>query len=359
MLEHFAGNEAFHNRMNSVIGWDIGGAHLKAARLEAGRIVDIVQIASPLWLGLSELDRAFSEAKTALGPAERNAVTMTAELSDTFADRQIGVAAVAEIAIRELAPQPVLYYAGDRGFVSADSVAKHTAAIASANWHASAALAARHFADGLFVDIGSTTTDLVPIRAGRVAARGTGDPERMAYGELVYAGVVRSFLMAGLRLVPFAGRWVTLMNEWFANASDVYRILGELPEGADQMATADGQPKTIEASRARLARQIGYDAKDVSAAALTQLARFFAEAQLREIADGAYLVLSRTEIDANAPIIGAGVGRFVARKLAERLARPYVDFDDVIPALPERRAKAADCVPACAVALLLEGTKAS
>lgn len=356
MLEHFAGKEAFHDCMNSVIGWDIGGAHLKAARLEAGRIVDVVQIASPLWLGLSELDRAFAEAKTALGSAERNAVTMTAELSDTFADRQVGVAAVAEIMSRELAPQPVLYYAGDRGFVSAERVAAHTAAIASANWHASAALAARHFADGLFVDIGSTTTDLIPIRAHWVAARGASDPERMAYGELVYVGVVRSFLMAGLRLVPFAGRWVTLMNEWFANASDVYRILGELPEGADQMATADGQPKTIEASRARLARQIGYDAKDVSAAALTQLAHFFAEAQLREITDGAYLALSRTEIDSGAPIIGAGVGRFVARTLAARLRRPYVDFDEVIPALPERRAKAADCVPACAVALLLEAS---
>ncbi|MGC1555921.1 MAG: H4MPT-linked C1 transfer pathway protein, partial [Methylovirgula sp.] len=178
-------------------------------------------------------------------------------------------------------------------------------------------------------------------------------PERMAYGELVYAGVVRSFLMAGLRLVPFAGRWVTLMNEWFANASDVYRILGELPEGADQMATADGQPKSIEASRARLARQIGYDAKDVSAGALTQLARFFAEAQLREMTDGACLVLSRTEIDVEAPIIGAGVGRFVARRLAERLGRPYVDFDNVIPVSPEKRVRAGDCVPACAVALLL------
>ncbi len=340
--------------MNSVIGWDIGGAHLKAARLEAGRIVDVVQIASPLWLGLSELDRAFAEAKAALGSAGRNAVTMTAELSDTFADRQVGVAAVAAIAGYELAPQAVLYYAGDRGFVSAERVAAHAAAIASANWHASAALAARHFTDGLLADIGSTTTDLIPICAHRVTARGTSDPERMAYGELVYAGVVRSFLMAGLRLVPFAGRWVTLMNEWFANASDVYRILGELPEGADQMATADGQPKTLDASMARLARQIGYDAKDVGAATLVQLARFFAEAQLREITDGAYLVLSHTEIEADAPIIGAGVGRFVARKLAARLGRPYVDFDEVISALPERRAKAADCAPACAVALLLE-----
>jgi probable H4MPT-linked C1 transfer pathway protein len=338
--------------MPSIIGWDIGGAHLKAARLEAGRIVDVVQVASPLWLGLSELDRAFSEVKTALGRAERNAVTMTAELSDTFPNREIGVKTLAEIAVRELAPQPLLFYAGACSFVAADAVADNTAAIASANWHASAALAARHFSDALFVDMGSTTTDIIPICGGSVTARGHSDPERMAYGELVYAGVVRSFLMAGLRLVPFAGRWVTLMNEWFANASDVYRILGELPEGADQMATADGQAKTADASRSRLARQIGYDAKDVSASALVQLARFFAEAQLREITDGAYLALSHCELGAKAPIIGGGVGRFVVRRLAERLGRPYVDFDAMIPALPEIRAKAGDCVPACAVALL-------
>jgi (4-(4-[2-(gamma-L-glutamylamino)ethyl]phenoxymethyl)furan-2-yl)methanamine synthase len=338
--------------MQSIVGWDIGGAHLKAARLEDGRIVNVVQIASPLWLGLAELDRAFAEAKAALGSADLNAATMTAELSDIFADRQIGVAAIAKIARREL--KPLHFYAGSLGFVGADAVKDKAHAIASANWHASAALVARHFNEALFVDMGSTTTDIIPIRAGNVATRGTSDAERMACGELIYAGVVRSFLMAGLRLVPFAGRWVPLMNEWFANASDVYRILGELPEGADHMQTADGQPKTIEASLARLARQIGTDAKDVSPSALAQLARFFAEAQLREIADGAYLVLSQSALDAKAPIIGAGVGRFVVRRLAERFDRAYVDFDECIPALLEIRGKASDCAPACAVALLLE-----
>ncbi len=323
-----------------IIGWDIGGAHL--------------QTPSPLWLGLTELDRAFVEAKAALGSADCNAITMTGELSDAFPDRATGVAALAEIALRELAPQASLFYAGALGLVTPDQVAGSAETIASANWHASAALAARTCADALFVDMGSTTTDIIPIRDGKIATRGYSDAERMAYGELVYAGVVRSFLMAGLRLVPFGGRWVTLMNEWFANASDVYRILGQLPEDADQMQTADGQPKTVEASLARLARQIGYDAQHVSASALTQLAQFFAEAQLREVSDGAFLVLSRCDLGSEAPVIGAGVGRFVIRKLAERLKRGYVDFDEMIPVLPDLRKRAGDCVPACAVALIAQ-----
>ena len=30
--------------MTIVVGWDVGGAHLKAARAENGRIVDAVQV---------------------------------------------------------------------------------------------------------------------------------------------------------------------------------------------------------------------------------------------------------------------------------------------------------------------------
>jgi (4-(4-[2-(gamma-L-glutamylamino)ethyl]phenoxymethyl)furan-2-yl)methanamine synthase len=338
--------------MKSIIGWDIGGAHLKAARLENGRIVNVVQIASPLWQGIEELHHAFAEAKTMLGPAERNVATMTAELCDAFADRREGVARVAEIAESELAPHTLLFYAGPAGMIARDAVAEHAQAVASANWHASASLAARRFPEALFADMGSTTTDLIPIRAGKVMARGYSDAERMAHGELVYAGVVRSFLMAGVSLVPFGGRFVPLMNEWFANMSDVYRILGDLPENADVMLTADGREKTVPASRARLARQIGLDAGECEPWALDLLARYFAEAQLRTVTDGAHLVLSHADLSAQVPVIGAGVGRFVVKRLAERLGSPYVDFTECIEAEPDMRSKAADCAPASAVALL-------
>jgi probable H4MPT-linked C1 transfer pathway protein len=298
------------------------------------------------------LHRAFIEAKVLLGPADFNAATMTAELCDAFADRREGVSRVAEIAEAELAPKRVVFYAGTAGMVSRSSVADKAQAVASANWHASAALVARHFPEALFADIGSTTADLIPIKSAQVAARGYSDAERMAHGELVYAGVVRSFLMAGLTLVPFGGRWVPLMNEWFANMSDVYRILGELPDGADAMLTADGRDKSVVASQARLARQIGVDAKDADPWALNLLARYFAEAQLRTITDGAHLVLSHANFGAAAPIVGAGVGRFVVKRLAERLGRAYVDFSDLAEAAPEIRRKAGDCAPAVAMALL-------
>ncbi|HEY0145277.1 MAG TPA: hydantoinase/oxoprolinase family protein, partial [Methylovirgula sp.] len=231
--------------MPGIIGWDIGGAHLKAARLENGMIVDVVQIACPLWLGLDHLHKAFEEAKARLGSAKINVATMTGELSDAFADRTSGVLAISAAAVNALGP--TLIYAGPAGFVAADIAAQNVATIASANWHASATFVARHIGEALFVDMGSTTTDIIPLKESKFVARGYSDATRMAHGELVYAGVVRSFLMAGLRLVPFGGHWVPIMNEAFATTSDVYRILGDLPADTDLMPTADGQPKTIEA----------------------------------------------------------------------------------------------------------------
>jgi len=339
--------------MQSIIGWDIGGAHLKGARCEDGRIVKVVQVASPLWLGLDELHRAFAEAKAILGDADHHVATMTGELADAFASREAGVSGLAQIAAADLQTQDIRFYAGAKGFVALADVAGHFADIASANWHASASLIGLTHHNALFVDMGSTTTDLISIIDAKVKTLGTTDASRLAHGELVYAGVVRSFLMSsGARFVPFEGRWVPLMNEWFASTSDIYRVLGELPEEADLMATADNAPKTIEASAIRIARMLGYDGHEYDLPAWQRLAAYFAEVQLRDLTDGCHLILSRGEIATDAPIIGAGAGRFVVKRLAQRLQRAFIDYADLIPTSAEVKEKAPDCAPACAVALL-------
>ncbi|WP_036264314.1 hydantoinase/oxoprolinase family protein [Methylocapsa aurea] len=338
--------------MQIIIGWDIGGAHLKAARAEDGIITHAAQVPSPLWLGLEELDCAFAQAQAIVGRAPLNAITMTGELCDAFATREEGVVGLAGAAERLLAPGAVWFYAGRSGFVGAPEIAAHASDIASANWHASAALSGHRAPQALFIDMGSSTTDIIPIAGSRPAALGYADAARLGHGELVYTGLVRTFLMAGPKLVPFAGQWTPLMNEWFADMADVHRILGQLPAGADLTDTADGREKTAAASRARLARMIGRDSCEADAAAWDRLARFFAEAQLREIMDAAALVLSRSILDAGAPIVGAGVGRGVIRQIAHRFERPFVAFDELIEALPEARSKACDCAPACAAALV-------
>ena len=331
--------------MATIIGWDIGGAHLKAARCVQGRLDAAHEIATPLWRGLDCLEAAFEEMSRRLGSADAHAVTMSGECCDAFATRAEGVAGLAAIAVRHLGA--VRLYAGRRGFV--DDAAHHALAIASANWRASAQAAAMRQPDGLFMDIGSTTTDLVPLVAGAVAAVGEDDAGRLAAGELAYTGLTRSFVMAMAPRAPFAGAWTPLMNEYFASAADVRRTLGDLPEGADLQEAADGRAKTPEASRMRLARMVGREAGDAPQEAWERLAAWFAEAQLRDVCDAAFLRLSRGDVRAQAPVIAAGVGARLAHEVARRLGRPCMDFADLVGG----GAAVSVAAPAAAVALLL------
>ncbi|HEY1864915.1 MAG TPA: hydantoinase/oxoprolinase family protein [Roseiarcus sp.] len=334
--------------MSVVIGWDIGGAHLKAARVQHGRVEAVVQAATPLWLGLASLEEALDAFRAQLGRADRHVITMTGELCDAFASRREGVAGLAAIAANHLAPAAPSLYAGRAGFVELGEAASHAADIASANWHASAALVALKLRDALFIDIGSTTTDIVPIVAGKVAAVGYSDAERLASGELIYTGMARSFVMSLASRAPFRGAWTPLMNEYFASSADVHRILDDLPDGADKMATADGREKTVEASRARLARMIGREADEGAISEWEGLAAWFAEAQMRDIIDAALLRLSRNDVPGAAPVVAAGVGEGVAAEAARRLRRPCLGFSSLIAA----PAEASHCAPAVAVALL-------
>src|SRR5262249_50900938 len=196
------------------------------------------------------------DAKARIGSGDLHVVTMTGELADTFNSRAEGVQTLAALAASELAPATVSLYAGRAGFIAPDHAEWHWQDIAPADWDASPSPAARAVRTALLVDIGWTTTDLVPIVTGSVAARGYTDAERLAAGELVYTGMVRSFAMAVAERAPFAGRWSPLVNENFATMADVYRILGVLPEGVDQMATADGRAKTAAAYPPRRASMV-------------------------------------------------------------------------------------------------------
>lgn len=335
--------------MNGVIGWDIGGVHLKAARAEAGRIVKVVQLASPLRGGTGPLLEAFAAARRQLGGADRNVITMTGELADTFDSRADGVAALAGLAARELGALAV--YAGPRGFVGAEQAPQLCTEVASANWHATAAVIARRLDNGLLIDLGSTTTDIVPIAGGTVAARGYTDRERLAAGELVYTGLVRGYAMATARRAPLRGVLTPLINENFATMADVHRILGTLPAGVDLMASADGREKTVAASRARLARMVGCDASDGDETTWLRLAQWFAEAQLRAMTEAALQVMSAPAMPA-APIVAAGIGAAVVAELARRLQCTCVPFHALLEVAPEAAREVGHCAPAAALAWL-------
>jgi len=109
----------------TVVGWDIGGAHVKASLLRNGEVQDAAQWPCPLWQGLDHLHQALAAAQQrwpALEQAE-HAVTMTGEMVDLFADREDGVRRIAAALAQTFAPDALHFFAGDAGWCSAERAA--------------------------------------------------------------------------------------------------------------------------------------------------------------------------------------------------------------------------------------------
>lgn len=340
---------------DEIIGWDIGGAHLKAAVLDQNRvIVKVLQHPCPLWKGLEVLHEAFAELLKQLPAAPRlHALTMTGELVDLFPGREHGVKAIIATAEQVLDGDRLRIFAADRGFIKpAELHAGYIDAIASANWYASAAYAASKISAGLFIDIGSTTTDILLLENSAVQAVGMTDFQRLDSEELVYTGIVRTPVMAVARHALFNGRRIGLMAEYFATMADVYRLTGELDEAHDQTPSADGAAKTVADSARRLARMIGCDFYEHELQYWIGFARNLRTRQMQSIQNACERHLSRSSAT-SITLVGAGVGRFLAEHIARQLDCPYQDFGAFFPAPTQQSPMScADCAPAVAVAVL-------
>jgi probable H4MPT-linked C1 transfer pathway protein len=334
---------------SDIVGWDVGGAHLKVARVDAaGKVLAVEQFPCQLWHGMERLQQAVEAATRKLGNAAQHAVTMTGELADIFPSRHDGVLEISTAMQRLLLDARVRFYAGESGLIEPAQVPKHTSQIASANWLASSQFVAQVVPNALLIDMGSTTTDIIKIQDGTAQPQGLTDAARLTTSELVYSGLIRTPVMAMVQRVPFNGQMQRIAAEHFATMADVYRLTGKLEAEHDMSDTADGKGKSLQDSARRLARMVGHDAEDAPLLAWQALAHFIASAQLQDLAAAAQTVAASLQSDS--PIVGAGVGRAVVRQIAQKIGRPYIDFADLIEG--EAREWAAVCAPAYAVAWL-------
>jgi hypothetical protein len=328
-----------------VTGWDIGGANLKAARFSAEGL-SVVQQPFAIWQRPDALTAALSQLANQLGPAPHAAVTITAELSDAFRTKGEGIAFVLD-AIQAALPHTELKIFGlDGQFHDPATAREQPMLVAAANWLATALLAARDFADCLLVDIGSTTTDLTPIRGGKVLAEGRNDPARLIRGELLYTGALRTPICAIVQRVPLWGRWCPVAAELFATAQDVHLLLDHLPVAQCSSPSADGRPATPEFAAERLARVVCADRELLPQAEIQALAQYIANEQVRQISVGMAQVLSGSE--RGSPVVAVGVGAFLAEAAAARLGLEYLR-----PTATTIGGEAGLAAPAVAAALLL------
>jgi (4-(4-[2-(gamma-L-glutamylamino)ethyl]phenoxymethyl)furan-2-yl)methanamine synthase len=331
-----------------ILGWDIGGANLKAARIEhACSEARIVERPFALWREPNRLPAMLVETAAQLGQAELMAITMTAELADCFASKREGVVCVLD-AFRAAFPDvDARVYGVDGRFRALAAAQRRSRLIAAANWRASAALVARTMSDVLFIDVGSTTTDVIPIVGGQVVARAKTDPGRLRTGALVYTGLLRTPVCAVARWLPLGGRRCRVAAEHFAIVADAHLWLGRI--GADDYTceTPDGRGRSRCEAGARLARMVCGDLDMVDADAVTTIAEHIVRAQVRQIAEGIRQVMRPLGAGCPRAAIVAGHGAALGREAAGSVGLDVIDMRDTAG---EAIARA---TPAAAVAYLL------
>lgn len=349
------------------LGIDIGGANLKAATSNG----QAASVAFPIWKRPHDLRQELCRLVERFPACDRWAITMTAELADCFPTKARGVLQIAAAVESARGAVPAEYWTTDGRFVSFEELERSPLPAAAANWHALAEwIGSRHRNEHLLlIDLGSTTTDIIPVIDGRPAALGNTDPRRLASGELLYVGASRTPLCAFARWFDpveaigsrdgVAGALhaeeapdtirtnrnfgstelcaapisLPMAAEWFATTRDLFLLTGESPEDVDDRDTANGQPATRDAAWDRFVRQFGADREEIGLNSASELARRFVDRIAGWIGNHAAHVAERLpRID---QIMISGSGAFLARRAMAATARlasiPLVDPFEGLP----------------------------
>jgi (4-(4-[2-(gamma-L-glutamylamino)ethyl]phenoxymethyl)furan-2-yl)methanamine synthase len=310
-------NEGRYSHLMRVLGWDIGGANLKASD-GAQRSLEW---SFPLWKQPERLAESLASLASKFERANLWAVTMTGELADCFATKQEGVGHILGAVLEAANGTPVVVWTTAGEFVPVDEAIEWPLLTAASNWLALATWVGRMAPAGnaLLVDTGSTTTDVIPLLNGFPDPEGRTDVERLQSGELVYTGWKRTPVAAIAWAVEFRGRRCPLAAELFASAWDIHLLTGAVEESAERD-TANGGPATVEGAYGRLARMLCCDRDELTLEDARAVAGELADRQIARIGEAIEAVAGRMSGSCRT-IILSGSGEFLARRAVQRAGR--------------------------------------
>jgi probable H4MPT-linked C1 transfer pathway protein len=353
----------------NVLGLDIGGANTKASFLKTRKGTVKVRTAMeyfPVWkMEKDQLPRVLKKLRKRLvgtTPLDCVGVTMTAELSDAYLTKREGVNHILDSTTHVFNDVPIFVLSVEAELLSVEDARKNPLKVASANWAATGWLVSQALKNCLVVDVGSTTTSIIPVIKGKNAAEGKTDLEKLRNGELVYSGSLRTNVATVVDSVPLRGGKVRCSSELFAHSGDVHLLLDNINEGEYTVETCDGRGKTKREAMARLARVVCADIEMLTEQEITDMAQCVYERQLEQIVGGLKQVYDRIKLrlgQEEIPVVVTGFGRdFLARKATEKAGfKEIVDLSEMLGA------EAAVVSPSIGVALMvassLEGKPAA
>jgi len=279
-------------------------------------------------------------------------VVMTGELCDCFATKREGVLHI-KSAVSDTFKNAKFF---DRmcTFKSSSYVDKDPLSFAATNWLASAKLVSEQYKNAIFVDVGSTTTDVIPIVGGEIKAKRT-DLDRLKYGGLIYSGILRTPVATLLKKVNVGEgeEECNISSELFAITADVYLALGYLNEGDYSCETPDSyafagrekEEKSRVSALRRLARVVCSDLEGIGEDSAVGIAEQVKNVQVQELIDSIEKLKERYGLR---KLIAAGTGDFIAKEAAESSNLDFLSLSSVYGK------SISATFPAYAVAKLLE-----
>jgi (4-(4-[2-(gamma-L-glutamylamino)ethyl]phenoxymethyl)furan-2-yl)methanamine synthase len=324
-----------------VIGYDVGGANTKAAyiRIQNGKCLNarVAVEYFPVWKHPEKLVDVLLKLRSQLCESNLDGVgvTMTAELSDAYQTKREGVTHILSCFMRAFAKVPIYVLNTEAKLESAESALRQPLGVAAANWAATGWLVAQQLRNCVVVDVGSTSTSIIPIVDGQVAAQGKTDLDKLICGELVYTGGLRTNVSAIVQSIPIRNGVASVSSELFALSADVHLILGNITVEDYTSETADGRGKTVAEASARLARVVCADTEMLTQQEIMEMAKFIFNKQIRQIVEGLTKVYfhTKTLVSVNIPVVVTGFGKdFLATKAARELeVDAIVDLGTLLP----------------------------
>lgn len=314
-----------------ILSFDIGGANTKAAVIENQKIICSSSYYFPFWKykdGFENFLLKILKENIAINEVGAAGVTMTAELSDAFHNKKEGVSFIlncVENVFKKIKNNiPIYVLSNDAKLITIDAAKKNPYSAASANWAATASYAAKKYKNGILVDIGSTTTDIIRVNDGKITNTGRTDIERLRSGELIYTGILRTNIAAIVNSVRIRNKKIPVSSEFFAATGDVYLILNKISEKGYTCETADGRDKNRNGCMARLVRVVCADTNELSGKEIVEMAEYIKEKQLVQIIKGIKKVKKNNKIE---NLIAAGIGSFLVKEIGEQLRIPIIKLN--------------------------------
>ncbi|MGD1005325.1 MAG: hydantoinase/oxoprolinase family protein [Methanoregulaceae archaeon] len=272
-----------------MIGIDVGGANLKLVD-----DTDIIIHYCPLWKGaplVSLLEKHRTQSNNLA------AVVMSGELADCFREKSEGISFIVR-SVKKVFPNAKFY--GTDGLFHNDAVPQ----LAAANWLASADYLRTIYPDAVLLDVGSTTTDIIPLSLFS-NLKGLTDIKRLQKGYLIYTGLLRTSIPTLLRTVTIDGIPTPLSSEFFAISADVHLVLSHIKPNQYSCDTPDQKGKTKISALRRLARVVCADLDEIGKQNALGIADQFWQAQRNVICDQVRKVM----LDSNSSkVIISGIG---------------------------------------------------